>query len=63
MADNLTCDAEGSEGGPDHSRRLHVPGPASGLIIGRGSGLRRRSLATRDKRMAVAASRPPGPGL
>lgn len=32
----LTFDAEGAEGGKYHSRVLHVPGPSSGLTIGRG---------------------------
>lgn len=32
----LTFDAEGTEGGKYHSRVLHVPGPSSGLTIGRG---------------------------
>jgi hypothetical protein len=32
----LTFDAEGSEGGRYHSRKLHVPGVSSGLTIGRG---------------------------
>lgn len=32
----ITWDAEGQEGGPFHSRRLHVPSSHSGLTIGRG---------------------------
>lgn len=32
----LTFDAEGNEGGPFHSRVLHVPSESSGLTIGRG---------------------------
>lgn len=32
----LTFDSEGTEGGRYHSRTLHVPGPSSGLTIGRG---------------------------
>jgi Bacterial toxin homologue of phage lysozyme, C-term len=32
----LTFDSEGAEGGKYHSRVLHVPGPSSGLTIGRG---------------------------
>ncbi|NQW01994.1 MAG: hypothetical protein HQ483_19980 [Rhodospirillales bacterium] len=43
MAENLTFDAEGQEGGPYHSRELHVPGPTSGLTIGRGYDMKRRS--------------------
>jgi len=39
----LTFDAEGQENGPFHSRRFHVPGVQSGLTIGRGYDMRRRS--------------------
>ncbi len=39
----LTYDAEGAEGGPYHSRRLHVPSDISGLTIGRGYDMRWRS--------------------
>lgn len=41
----LTWKAEGNEGGPFHSRVLHVPSPASGLTIGRGYDMRNRSSA------------------
>jgi hypothetical protein len=39
----VTWDAEGEEGGQWHSRIPHVPGPKSGLTIGRGYDLGRRS--------------------
>lgn len=39
----LTFDAEGQEGGRYHSRRPHVPGPTSGLTIGRGYDMKHRS--------------------
>ncbi|MEX2642221.1 MAG: hypothetical protein WD270_02125, partial [Acetobacterales bacterium] len=39
----LTFDAEGQEGGPWHSRRLHVPSASSGLTVGRGYDMKRRS--------------------
>jgi LysM repeat protein len=39
----VTFDAEGMEGGPFHSRRLHVPGPTSGATIGRGYDMGQRS--------------------
>ncbi len=39
----LTFDAEGQEGGPYHSRHFHVPSSASGLTIGRGYDMKRRS--------------------
>ena len=56
----VTFEAEGAEGGPFHSRVLHVPSPSSGLTIGRGydmkhknkikvrSGLRLAGLAQKD---------------
>ena len=39
----LTFDSEGQEGGPFHSRHLHVPSPGSGLTIGRGYDMKLRS--------------------
>ncbi len=42
---SLTWDAEGNEGGPFHSRVLHVPSPVSGLTIGRGYDMKNRSAA------------------
>lgn len=39
----LTWEAEGQEGGPFHSRKLHVPGPTSGLTIGRGYDCKTKS--------------------
>jgi hypothetical protein len=50
----LTFDAEGQEGGPFHSRHLHVPSSASGLTIGRGYDMKRRSKA--DVRDDLAAA-------
>ena len=41
----LTFDAEGREGGLYHSRRLHVPGAASGLTLGRGYDMKNRTNA------------------
>lgn len=41
----LTFDAEGQEGGPYHSRKLHVPSDSSGLTIGRGYDMKERSAA------------------
>ncbi len=38
----LTYEAEGTEGGRFHSRKLHVPPENSGLTIGRGYDLKRR---------------------
>lgn len=39
----LTFDAEGQEGGRYDSRRFHVPSSGSGLTIGRGYDMKRRS--------------------
>lgn len=39
----LTFESEGQEGGPFHSRRLHVPSSSSGLTIGRGYDMKLRS--------------------
>jgi len=39
----LTFDAEGTEGGPYHSRTLHVPRNTSGLTIGRGYDCKEKS--------------------
>ena len=39
----LTFEAEGREGGRYHSRRFHVPTPASGLTIGRGYDMKERT--------------------
>ncbi len=46
----VTFEAEGMEGGPYHSRILHVPGSWSGLTIGRGYDMGMKSAAkiTRD---------------
>ncbi|MFT4923984.1 MAG: hypothetical protein ACI8WB_000062 [Phenylobacterium sp.] len=41
----LTYDAEGMEGGPFHSRKLHVPSGSSGLTIGRGYDMKEKSSA------------------
>ena len=39
----ITFDAEGMEGGPFHSRRIHVPAASSGATIGRGYDMLHRS--------------------
>lgn len=41
----LTFEAEGQEGGPYHSRTLHVPSLTSGLTIGRGYDMKTKSKA------------------
>ena len=41
----FTWDVEGCEGGPYHSRKLHVPSKSSGLTIGRGYDMRDKSSA------------------
>lgn len=42
----LTFDSEGQEGGPYHSRKLHYPGGASGVTLGRGYDLKERNSAS-----------------
>lgn len=39
----LTFEAEGTEGGPYHSRKPHVPSTSSGVTIGRGYDMKERS--------------------
>lgn len=41
----VTFDSEGNEGGPFHSRKLHVPGAKSGLTVGRGYDLKKKTPA------------------
>lgn len=40
----LTYEAEGCEGGPYHSRKLHVPSAQSGLTIGRGYDMKEKTF-------------------
>ena len=42
----LTYEAEGMEGGPYHSRKLHVPSGSSGLTIGRGYDMKEKTSGT-----------------
>ncbi len=42
----VTWEAEGMEGGPYHSRKLHVPTGSSGLTLGRGYDMKERSSAS-----------------
>lgn len=46
----VTFDSEGMEGGPYHSRILHVPGQWSGLTVGRGydMGMKSSAKITKD---------------
>jgi hypothetical protein len=41
----VTWDSEGQEGGPYHSRKLHVPSDSSGLTIGRGYDMKERKIS------------------
>lgn len=50
----LTWEAEGVEGGPNHSRKLHVPSERSGLTIGRGYDLSMRNHADVVKDLCAA---------
>lgn len=47
-AGQLTYDAEGTEGGPFHSRKLCVPSACSGLTIGRGYDMKEKTSAQID---------------
>jgi hypothetical protein len=42
----VTWESEGTEGGPYHSRKLHVPTNGSGLTIGRGYDMKGKSSGT-----------------
>lgn len=50
----LTWDCEGQEGGPYHSRVLHVPSASSGLTLGRGYDLRDRRRAEVEQSLCRA---------
>lgn len=50
----LTWNAEGNEGGPYHSRKLHVPSESSGVTVGRGYDLRRKASTLIRKDLASA---------
>ncbi|PSU27154.1 pesticin C-terminus-like muramidase [Photobacterium lutimaris] len=54
----LTWNAEGNEGGVYHSRKLHVPSESSGVTVGRGYDLRRKTSALIRKDLASAGLRP-----
>ncbi len=49
----ITWNAEGTEGGRYHSRKLHVPSHTSGLTLGRGYDFRRKSSATITKNLGA----------
>ncbi len=51
---HVTWDSEGTEGGRYHSRKLHVPSGASGLTLGRGYDLRRKSVTTLQSDLIAA---------
>lgn len=42
----VTWQSEGAEGGRYHSRKLHVPSSSSGLTLGRGYDMRRKTQST-----------------
>jgi hypothetical protein len=50
----LTFDAEGTEGGPFHSRKAHVPTDTSGLTIGRGYDMKERTKEEVSKHLTGA---------
>ena len=50
----ITWEVEGNEGGPYHSRRLHVPSATSGLTLGRGYDMKHRSAAKIQQDLVAA---------
>src|SRR5262245_22333905 len=50
----ITFDAEGTEGGPNHTRKPHVPTNSSGLTIGRGYDMKAKT-AEKIKADLIAA--------
>lgn len=50
----LTWDSEGTEGGVNHSRVPHVPSNSSGLTIGRGYDMKKRSASDIKLEMMAA---------
>ncbi len=53
----ITWEVEGNEGGPYHSRKLHVPSATSGLTLGRGYDMKNRT-ATKINQDLTAAGVP-----
>lgn len=54
----LTWDAEGQEGGPNHSRTLRVPASHCGVIVGRGYDLHRHSRVEAERTLIAAGVDP-----
>ncbi|MBQ1784437.1 MAG: hypothetical protein II007_12370 [Gammaproteobacteria bacterium] len=50
----VTWEAEGQEGGPFHSRILHVPSSGSGLTIGRGYDMKHRTAVQISSELSAA---------
>jgi hypothetical protein len=50
----ITWEVEGNEGGPYHSRKLHVPSATSGLTLGRGYDMKNRSAAKINQDLSAA---------
>ena len=50
----ITWEVEGNEGGPYHSRKLHVPSASSGLTLGRGYDMKNRSAAKIQQDLVAA---------
>lgn len=58
LVGKLTFESEGAEGGPFHSRVLHVPSGVSGLTIGRGYDLKMKSAVRVQQDLVAAGLRP-----
>lgn len=54
----VTWEAEGQEGGPFHSRILHVPSSGSGLTIGRGYDMKHRTAVQITSELGAAGLPP-----
>jgi len=50
----ITWEVEGNEGGPYHSRKLHVPSATSGLTLGRGYDMKNRTAAKINQDLVAA---------
>ena len=54
LVGKVTFESEGAEGGPYHSRTLHVPSAISGLTIGRGYDMKTKTAIKISKDLASA---------
>ena len=50
----VTFESEGAEGGPFHSRKLHVPSATSGLTVGRGYDMKMKNAVEITRNLIAA---------